>query len=82
MLRKNALWTKVSNILQGSLSPQEAKVRWKYLRDNYIENYPQKFVYIPSGSVATAANTNTEKKSKFQYYELMRFLDDSLQTRL
>ncbi|KMQ85650.1 histone H3 [Lasius niger] len=37
ILRKNALWMEVSNILRGSLSPEEAKARWKYLRDNYIK---------------------------------------------
>lgn len=80
-LRKNAMWVEVSNILQGSLSPEEAKARWKYLRDNYIKAHKKVKAYIPSGSAATAANTITEK-SKFQYYEIMRFLNDSLQTRL
>ncbi|XP_024866994.1 uncharacterized protein LOC112451568 [Temnothorax curvispinosus] len=78
-LRKNALWMEVSNILRGSLSPEEAKARWKYLRDNYIKARKKVRAYIPSGSAATVANTNF--KSRFQYYELMRFLDDSLQTR-
>ncbi|XP_071582544.1 uncharacterized protein [Temnothorax nylanderi] len=79
ILRKNALWMEVSNILRGSLSPEEAKARWKYLRDNYIKARKKVRAYIPSGSAATVANTNC--KSRFQYYELMRFLDDSLQTR-
>ncbi|RLU24745.1 hypothetical protein DMN91_002835 [Ooceraea biroi] len=79
MLRKNALWVEVSNILQGSLSPEEAKARWKYLRDNYIKTRKKVKAYIPSGSAAPC--TVTEKKSKYQYYELMKFLDNSLQTR-
>ncbi|KYQ53513.1 hypothetical protein ALC60_00039 [Trachymyrmex zeteki] len=69
---------KIKLFYQGSLSPQEAKARWKYLRDNYIKARKKVQAYVPSGSAA--ANTSTEK-SKFQYYELMRFLNDSLQTR-
>ncbi|XP_029667639.1 uncharacterized protein LOC115238180 [Formica exsecta] len=81
MLRKNALWVEVSNILGGSLSSEEAKARWKYLRDNYIKARKKVRAYVPSGSAGTAANVITENKSRFQYYELMRFLNDSLQTR-
>lgn len=81
MLRKNALWVEVSNILGGSLSSEEANVRWKYLRDNYIKARKKVRAYVPSGSAGTAANVITENKSRFQYYELMRFLNDSLQTR-
>lgn len=71
-------------IYQGSLSPEEAKARWKYLRDNYIKARKKVQAYIPSGSAATTvttANTITKNKSRFQYYELMKFLNDSLQTR-
>ncbi|KYN22354.1 hypothetical protein ALC57_05245, partial [Trachymyrmex cornetzi] len=63
-----------------SIAYRTLQARWKYLRDNYIKARKKIRAYISSGSAATAANT--ENKSKFQYYELMRFLDDSLQTRL
>lgn len=79
MLHKNALWMEVSNILQGSLSPEEAKARWKYLRDNYIKARKKIQTYVPSGSAATG--NITAKKTRFQYYELMKLLNDSLQTR-
>ncbi|XP_066586349.1 uncharacterized protein [Prorops nasuta] len=79
LLRKNALWMEVSNMLRGSLSPSEAKLKWKYLRDNYIKARKKVNSYIPSGSAACANNMSC--KPKFQYYELMRFLDDTLQTQ-
>lgn len=53
------------------LSPEEAKARWKYLRDNYIKARKKVRAYVPSES---SVNT-IENKSKFQYYELMAFLN-------
>jgi len=64
--------------LLGALTLEEAKARWKYLRDNYIKARKKIQGYIPSGSVAEAANI---KKSKFRFYDLMIFLNDVFDTR-
>ncbi|EZA54579.1 hypothetical protein X777_05690 [Ooceraea biroi] len=77
-LRKNTLWAEVSNTLGGVLSPQQAKARWKYLRDNYAKARKKIKTYIPSGSAATAASI---KQSKFRFYDLMMFLNDFLEIR-
>ncbi|XP_077280388.1 uncharacterized protein LOC143907448 isoform X2 [Temnothorax americanus] len=77
-LRKNALWLEVSNLLGGALGPEEAKARWKYLRDNYAKARKKAKAYIPSGS---AAKIGGLKKSKFRFYDLMTFLNDFLETR-
>ncbi|XP_024887340.1 uncharacterized protein LOC112464530 isoform X2 [Temnothorax curvispinosus] len=77
-LRKNALWLEVSNLLGGALGPEEAKARWKYLRDNYAKARKKAKAYIPSGS---AAKIRGLKKSKFRFYDLMTFLNDFLETR-
>ncbi|XP_067216157.1 uncharacterized protein [Linepithema humile] len=77
-LRKNALWTEVSNTLGGAFNPEEAKARWKYLRDNYIKARKKVKGYIPSGS---AAKTSASKKPKFRFYDIMTFLNDLLETR-
>lgn len=76
-LRKNALWAEVSNTLGGAFKPEEAKVRWKYLRDNYAKARKKVKGYIPSGSAAASGH----KKSKFRFYDLMTFLNDFLETR-
>ncbi|TGZ54298.1 hypothetical protein DBV15_12264, partial [Temnothorax longispinosus] len=54
-----------------ALGPEEAKARWKYLRDNYAKARKKAKAYIPSGS---AAKTGGLKKSKFRFYDLMTFL--------
>ncbi|EZA47540.1 hypothetical protein X777_16209, partial [Ooceraea biroi] len=77
-LRKNALWAEVSNTIGGALSPDKAKARWKYLRDNYAKARKKVKSYIPSGS---AAKANVLKKSNFRFYDVMTFLNDFLETR-
>lgn len=64
--------------LLGCLSPEQAKARWKYLRDNYTKTRKKIKSYIPSGSGAEATIV---KKSKFRFYDLMMFLSDFLETR-
>lgn len=53
--------------LLGALGPEEAKARWKYLRDNYAKARKKAKAYIPSGSAAKAGGLN---KSKFRFYDL------------
>ncbi|KAL0103955.1 hypothetical protein PUN28_016980 [Cardiocondyla obscurior] len=77
-LRKNSLWKEVSNLLGGALNPEEAKARWKYLRDNYLKARKKMKSYIPSGSDSAAVNV---KKTKFRFYDMMAFLSDVLETR-
>jgi len=55
---------------------KELQKRWKYHRDCYIRARKKVKQYVPSGSAATSTNL----KSSYRFFELMRTLDDTLQT--
>ncbi|KYM96888.1 hypothetical protein ALC62_12443 [Cyphomyrmex costatus] len=74
-LKKKTLWQEVSNMMGGQLSAEDAKNRWKYLRDCYMKAKKKQRTYIPSGSGAIP-----KKKNTFRFFEQMKFLDDTLQT--
>lgn len=61
----------------GQIPIQELKRRWKVQRDRYMKVRNDLKKKLPSGSAATA-----KKQPQFKYYELMSFLDDSLEQRM
>ncbi|KYN23116.1 hypothetical protein ALC57_04901 [Trachymyrmex cornetzi] len=72
-LKKKALWQEVCNLMGGVLSIDEAKRRWRYLRDCYMKAKKKEHEYTPSGS---AADESLKKKSLFKFFLQMQFLDD------
>jgi len=59
----------------GFMTMDEAMKRWKYLRSCYVRYRRLANTYVPSGSAAQP----TKKLKVFHFYELMRFIDDSLE---
>ncbi|XP_012063996.1 PREDICTED: uncharacterized protein LOC105627321 [Atta cephalotes] len=72
--KKKVLWKEVQNIL-GFMTMDEAMKRWKYLRSCYVRYRRLANTYVPSGCAAQP----TKKLKVFRFYELMRFIDDSLE---
>ncbi|XP_071575792.1 uncharacterized protein [Temnothorax nylanderi] len=77
-LKKSALWEEVKNTLGGDKSIKDLQKRWKYHRDCYIRVKRKLKEYVPSGSDASSANF----KCSYRFYELMKPLDDVLETNL
>lgn len=69
-LKKNALWSEILNTIGGN-SIEELKAKWKYFKDRYMKAKKKVNTYKPSGSAFIPVNPG------FQYYNLMKFLDDS-----
>ncbi|XP_077265983.1 uncharacterized protein LOC143899515 [Temnothorax americanus] len=76
-LIKDNLWQEIVNIFDGSLSMEEAKQKWKNLRDQYTKARKKMRGYVRSGS---GAESGHPLRSSFAHYEEMKFLDDTLQT--
>ncbi|KYM82403.1 hypothetical protein ALC53_07191 [Atta colombica] len=60
--QKKTLWQKVLNMMRGQLSAENAKNRWKYLRDCYMKAKKKQQTYIPSSS-----GTIPKKKIHFTF---------------
>ncbi|KMQ85035.1 hypothetical protein RF55_16685 [Lasius niger] len=62
----------------GDKSIKDLQKRWKYHRDCYIRAKRKLKEYVPSGSAATSS---ANIKCSYKFYELMRPLDDALETK-
>ncbi|EZA50401.1 hypothetical protein DMN91_004574 [Ooceraea biroi] len=60
------LWKEVSEALDGLTSPEEAKRRWKTLKDTFCKAIAEE--KKPSGSARSSS------KKLWKHYELMSFL--------
>lgn len=78
-IKKSSLWEEIRNILGGDRSIKDLQKRWKYLRDCYMRSKRKMKEYVPSGSAASAS---ANLKSNFKFFELMKPLDDTFQTKL
>lgn len=64
-------------MLTGNINITDLQKRWKYHRDCYIRARKKMKEYVPSGSSASSANL----KCTYRFFELMRPLDDALQSK-
>ncbi|KAJ8957195.1 hypothetical protein NQ318_007757 [Aromia moschata] len=78
-LKKNVLWEEICEALRNhnyKLTTEEVKVKWKYLRDQYIRERKKLKEYIPSGA---SGLQQTLKTTSFKYYKIMTFLNDTVE---
>lgn len=71
--KKGSLWLEIHNLLGGRMSVEDLQKRWRYLRDRYTKAKRKMLEYKPSGSGAT-----TRTDPGFNYYDLLKFLDDGI----
>ncbi|KYN04955.1 hypothetical protein ALC62_04165, partial [Cyphomyrmex costatus] len=74
-LKKSALWEEIKNTINSII--KDLQKRSKYHRDCYIRARKKMKEYVPSGSDVSSANF----KSTYRFFDLMRPLDDTLQTK-
>ncbi|KYM98807.1 hypothetical protein ALC62_10471 [Cyphomyrmex costatus] len=70
------MWQEIFEIFEGQVPVEELKRRWKVQRDRYMKIRSNMKKKLPSGSSAAA-----KKRPNYKYYELMSFLDDSMDQR-
>lgn len=76
MMKKNALWNEVCNIMGGIMDVDTIKKRWKYLKDCYMKDRKKTNEYVASGSASTS-----KRKSTFRFSQAMSFLSDCIEPR-
>lgn len=64
-------------IFSDKFEIDDIKKRWRNLRDSYKKARKKTIAYIPSGSAAPASD-NTDS---FRFYDQMKFLNDSMNSR-
>ena len=71
---------KLFYLFKGQLKPDAAEVRWKYLRENYLKARKKQKIKeeIARRNGIPLPTCNKNRKYSFRYYEIMRFLDDTL----
>ncbi|XP_077272767.1 uncharacterized protein LOC143903180 [Temnothorax americanus] len=81
--QKDCLWQEVSKCLEGLYTATEAEKRWTYLKDCYrkARNMYKKKQNIVQKSGAAALPKNYEIKPSFRHYDVMSFLNDTLEYR-
>lgn len=74
---------KHTNCFTGLYSPTEAEKRWNYLKDCYRKsrNVLKKQQNIAHRSGAAGLSKTKVIKPSFRYYDVMRFLNDTLEHR-
>ncbi|XP_071576129.1 uncharacterized protein, partial [Temnothorax nylanderi] len=78
--QKDCLWQEVSECLKGLYTATEAEKRWTYLK-NCFRNIYKKKQNIVQKSGAAALPKNYEIKPSFRHYDVMSFLNDTLEYR-
>ncbi|XP_025162721.1 uncharacterized protein LOC112590456 [Harpegnathos saltator] len=63
LVKKNALWQEICNMMGGTMDVGTIKKKWKYLEDCYMKDKKKINAYIPSGSAASAT-----RESSFRFY--------------
>ncbi|XP_025161390.1 uncharacterized protein LOC112588061 [Harpegnathos saltator] len=81
--QKADLWREISVYLKGSYTPTDAEKRWNYLKDCYrkARNLLKKQQNIAQRSGAAGTSKSETIKSSFRYYNIMMFLNDTLEYR-
>lgn len=70
-------WLEVAKELNDKFEVDDIKKRWRNLKDSYKKARKKATAYIPSGS-ATIVSDN---KDSFRFYDQMKFLNDSMNSR-